>query len=226
MGGSLVSARERAAAKAALAKLLEWHHARPNEVVGAELDFELDLELQAGRARVRGQIDRLERDPEGRGIVIDYKTGRVRSDRPTRRKQSPQLGLYQLAVLNGAVVGPCEPGDPGRRHRIPLQGSAGAALLHLRKGGIRTQEPLGVDADGRTWVHELLEELVTAIASESFPARKQRRLRHLPGPALLPRTSRRRAGRMSPPEPDGYGRGRWSLDDTLGCSARGGPAGR
>ena len=28
------------------------------------------------------------------------------------------------------------------------------------------------DADGRTWVHDLLEELVTAIAAESFPARR------------------------------------------------------
>ena len=162
------SARERAAANSALAKLLAWHDARPHEVVGAELDFELDLELQAGRAKVRGQIDRLERDAEGRGIVIDYKTGRS-APSANDAKQSPQLGLYQLAVLNGAVG--LKPEDPDGSP-VPLEGSAGAALLHLRKGGIRNQDPLVVDEDGRTWVHELLEELVTAVASESFPARK------------------------------------------------------
>jgi RecB family exonuclease len=176
------STRERAAAQEALAKLLAWHGGRSNEVVGAELDFDLELELSAGRAHIRGQIDRLERDADGKGIVVDYKTGR---SAPTfaDARDSPQLGLYQLAVMSGVVAGPSgledldDPGSqdgPGsqREPRLPFEGSAGAALLHLRKGGIREQPALEVDEAGRTWVHELLEELVTAIASESFPARR------------------------------------------------------
>jgi superfamily I DNA/RNA helicase/RecB family exonuclease len=160
------SARERAAAREALSKLLEWHRARPNTVVGVELDFDLELQLRAGPARIRGQLDRLERDSEGRGLVIDYKTGR---QPPSRRdaQESPQLGLYQLAVIQGAVGGPA-----GDRLGALLDGTAGAALLHLRKGGVREQPALTVDPDGRTWVHELLEGLVAAIASESFPARR------------------------------------------------------
>ncbi len=156
------SARERSAARDVLMGLLAWHQARPTEVVGAELDFDLELELTAGRARVRGQIDRLERDGEGRGVVIDYKTGKTP---PTGADAaaSPQLGLYQLAVLSGAV---------STVDNVSLEGSAGAALLHVRKGITREQPPLTPDADGRTWVHDLLEELVTAIASESFPARR------------------------------------------------------
>jgi superfamily I DNA/RNA helicase/RecB family exonuclease len=158
------SARERAAAKKALEKLLAWHSGRSTTVVGAELDFELELALAAGRARIRGQIDRLERDSDGRGFVIDYKTSRQPPSRKTA-EESPQLGLYQLAVMQGAVAGP---GDEAPS----LQGTGGAALLPLRKGGPQEQPPLVSDGQGRTWVHGLLEELVAAVASESFPARR------------------------------------------------------
>ena len=109
-------------------------------------------------------------------MVIDYKTGK---SAPTGSEavNSPQLGLYQLAVMNGAVGRRPEPemsADPEDPAAVApeLNGSAGAALLHLRKGVTRNQPPLTVEADGRTWVHDLLEDLVTAIASESFPARR------------------------------------------------------
>jgi RecB family exonuclease len=156
------SLRERAAARAALDRLLQWHTERGNTVIGAELDFDLELALTNGRARIRGQIDRLERDPEGRGVVVDYKTGRTP---PTSEevKQSPQLGLYQLAVMHGAVQAP--------EDESGTNGAGGAALFHLRKGKTQEQPPLEADDDGRTWIHGLLEELVATIASESFPAR-------------------------------------------------------
>jgi superfamily I DNA/RNA helicase/RecB family exonuclease len=160
------SVRERAAARAALERLLQWHADRGNSVIGAELDFSLDLTLTNGRARIRGQIDRLERDPEGRGVVVDYKTGRTP---PTGEevKMSPQLGLYQLAVLHGAV----EPPEGAAPEDSATEGVGGASLFHLRKGKIQDQPPLIVEDDGRTWIHGLLEELVATIASESFPAR-------------------------------------------------------
>ena len=56
----------------------------------------------SGVARVRGQIDLLERDREGRGRVVDYKTGRS-APAAKDAQESPQLGLYQLAVMSGAV---------------------------------------------------------------------------------------------------------------------------
>jgi superfamily I DNA/RNA helicase/RecB family exonuclease len=155
------SVREHAAARAALARLLEWHTGRGNTVIGAELDFDLELELPTGRARIRGQIDRLERDPEGRGVVVDYKTGR---QPPTADEvtQSPQLGLYQLAVEHGAVQTP---------DAAELKGTGGAALFHLRKGKEQEQPQLIIEDDGRTWIHGLLEDLVATIAAERFPAR-------------------------------------------------------
>ena len=159
------SARERAAAQTALQKLLAWHQGQSGTVVGAEVDFDLPLTLRAGRARVRGQIDRLERDAQGAGYVVDYKTGRSALTGEAG-EDSPQLGLYQLAVMEGAVTA----GDEAAP--LELSGSAGAALVPLRAGKPKTQAPLVRDDEGRTWVHDLLEPLVAAIAAEDFPARR------------------------------------------------------
>ena len=71
--------------------------------MGAEVDFDLEVALESGVAG-RGQIDLLERDAEGRGRVVDYKTGRS-APAVKDAQESPQLGLYQLAVMSGAVAG-------------------------------------------------------------------------------------------------------------------------
>jgi superfamily I DNA/RNA helicase/RecB family exonuclease len=167
------SARERATARTVLERLLSWHRERSqgsgNRVVGVEVDFDLELQLEAGRARIRGQIDRLEQDEGGRGYVVDYKTGRS-GPSVADAQSSPQLGLYQLAVLSGAVKG--VQADPGGGTEPRCVEMAGAALFPLRSGAPRTQDALTVDAEGRTWVHDLLEGLVAAIAAEDFPARR------------------------------------------------------
>ena len=49
------------------------------ERVGVELDMQVEL----GRAVLRGRVDRLERDPDGALRVVDLKTG---SSKPTRRR--------------------------------------------------------------------------------------------------------------------------------------------
>jgi RecB family exonuclease len=41
------------------------------QVIGREVNFEFEL----GRARVRGQVDRLELYPDGRVMIVDLKTG-------------------------------------------------------------------------------------------------------------------------------------------------------
>jgi RecB family exonuclease len=161
------AARQRAVAQEVLRRFTTWHTERQAsapgegvEVVGAEVPFE----LQVGRAVVRGQIDRLERDAEGRGIVVDLKTGRSPVS-PKDLPEHPQLGLYQLAVAEGDVGG------------HTFTGTGGGMLLQLRaglKGEAReqTQAPLAPDGHGRTWVHDLLDELVTQVVAEQFPARR------------------------------------------------------
>jgi len=54
--------------------------------------------------RVRGFIDRLDRHPDGSIELIDYKTGRAKSQLDVDR--DPQLTLYALAVREGAIRDP------------------------------------------------------------------------------------------------------------------------
>ena len=156
--------RERQVASEALQRFASWHTSRGGTVVGVEVPFELTV----GRALIKGQIDRLERDEQGRGVVVDYKTGR--SNVPKEElQQHPQLGLYQLAVAEGGVGADLQGEEP-------LAGPGGAFLLQLRSGSKaatpQQQAALEPDEDGRTWVHELLETLVQQVVAEQFPARR------------------------------------------------------
>jgi superfamily I DNA/RNA helicase/RecB family exonuclease len=70
-------------------------------LLGAETSFA----LVTGPARMRGSIDRIEVDPEGRVSVVDLKTGRSMPSEKNDMPAHPQLSAYQLAVEDGAVEG-------------------------------------------------------------------------------------------------------------------------
>jgi len=121
------SRQEKENARAALERFLRWHVLRRGggrEPVGSEHEFDVTLEAGAYAVRVRGSIDRVDGDGEGRAYVVDFKTGR---SRPTAAEvdRHPQLAVYQLAVREGAADGLFG----GRR---PEPG--GAELVHLRQG--------------------------------------------------------------------------------------------
>ncbi|SOD60987.1 Superfamily I DNA or RNA helicase [Streptomyces zhaozhouensis] len=164
------SRREQAEARAALERFLRWHVLRADtgaEPVASERDFEVTLPAGPHEVRIRGVLDRVERDAEGRAYVVDFKTGK---GRPTAEQVThhPQLAVYQLAV----------------RHDESLAGpdveAAGAALVHLRQGAARKdggeslpavqhQEPL---AEASTnWVGELLAEAAGRVLDERFAPR-------------------------------------------------------
>jgi putative RecB family exonuclease len=64
--------------------------------------LELMLEAEVGGVRLRGIIDRLERDADGRLVVTDYKTGRVPSERFEHGKLG---GVHFYAFLCEQVLG-------------------------------------------------------------------------------------------------------------------------
>lgn len=68
------------------------------EVVGTEMT----LEVVRGDLRLRGIIDRLERDPDGSLVVSDYKTGRVPHQ---AQEQSRFGGLHFYAYLCQEALG-------------------------------------------------------------------------------------------------------------------------
>ena len=72
--------------------------------------------MTIGRARIRGQVDRLERDPEGRLVVVDLKTGRTAAK---NTDEHGQLAAYQVAVVAGAFR-TWTVADAGRSWAAPL----------------------------------------------------------------------------------------------------------
>jgi RecB family exonuclease len=74
------------------------------EAEAEELDFELVLDMPGGQPAVfRGQIDRIDRLPSGGIEVIDYKTGRVQSQKSVQ--ESLQLSIYALACRDALSLG-------------------------------------------------------------------------------------------------------------------------
>lgn len=126
------------------------------------LGAEVDLEVTLGRAVLRGRVDRLEADGEGRLRVIDLKTG---STKPTAADlaRHPQLGAYQVAVEEGAFT------EHGNR-------SAGAALLQLGKAAgkattLQLQSPLAAEVEEPQWAHDLLRATAEGMSAGVFTAR-------------------------------------------------------
>jgi putative RecB family exonuclease len=66
------------------------------------MGIELKLEARIGELRLRGIIDRLERDADGRLIVTDYKTGRVPGERQERSKLG---GVHFYAYMCEQLLG-------------------------------------------------------------------------------------------------------------------------
>ncbi|GAB3670964.1 ATP-dependent DNA helicase [Saccharopolyspora tripterygii] len=103
--------------------------------VGVERDLDVTVQGREGGPwlRLRGRVDRLETDADGRPVVIDVKTAKAPVSKGDA-EEHPQLAVYQLAAALGAFGDEDEPG--------------GARLLYVaksdRKGSAteRAQEPL------------------------------------------------------------------------------------
>ncbi|MGW1786521.1 ATP-dependent helicase [Streptomyces sp. NPDC002143] len=160
------STQEKAHARVALERFLQWHvmDRAGRTPVASEHDFDVTLEAGDYEVRVRGQMDRVEADGDGRAYVVDFKTGK---QTPTAREveRHPQLAVYQLAVREGAV-------DEAFDGVRPAPG--GAELVQLRQGAakkdggdtvpkVQAQEAL----EGE-WVGELLATAAGKVLDERF----------------------------------------------------------
>jgi superfamily I DNA/RNA helicase/RecB family exonuclease len=154
--------REREEVRHALDRFLVKHEAAARELVATEVQIRAEVALPDGqRVLLHGYADRLELDAQGRVVVVDLKTGKTT---PTQADiaEHPQLGLYQLAVENGAVEGHAQPG--------------GAELWQLRQevgGGMRVQQQdvQQPASDGVRTIERQLMEASARLRSEEFPAR-------------------------------------------------------
>ncbi|WP_406006877.1 ATP-dependent helicase [Streptomyces sp. NBC_00637] len=163
------SAQEKTHARVALERFLKWHvmDRTGRTPVASEHDFDVTLEAGEYEVRIRGQMDRVEADAEGRAYVVDFKTGK---QTPTTREveRHPQLAVYQLAVREGAVdeafdgVRP----TPGGAELVQLRQSAAK-----RDGGeslpkVQAQEAL--EGAAGEWVGDLLATAAGKVLDERF----------------------------------------------------------
>ncbi|MFF8093967.1 ATP-dependent helicase [Streptomyces sp. NPDC016675] len=163
------SAQEKANARVALERFLKWHvmDRSGRTPVASEHDFDVTLEAGDYEVRIRGQMDRVEADGDGRAYVVDFKTGK---QAPTSAEvaRHPQLAVYQLAVREGAVD---EVFDGTR----PAPG--GAELVQLRQGApvrdggealpkVQAQESL--EGPAGEWVGDLLATAAGKVLDERF----------------------------------------------------------
>lgn len=111
-------------ARDALARLDRWLGGRPGRLIGTEIAFDHTFDLPSARVRFRGAIDRLERDGEGRLLVVDLKAGTSTSPQ-VARSHLLQVGVYQAVVAAGGLDGLAD--------QAPVA-VGGAELVHLRRG--------------------------------------------------------------------------------------------
>ncbi|NEC91986.1 ATP-dependent DNA helicase [Streptomyces sp. SID12501] len=169
------STQEKEHARVALERFLTWHvdSSRTGRTpVASEHDFDVTLGAGDYEVRIRGSMDRVEADGEGRAYVVDFKTGK---QTPTAAEvaRHPQLAVYQLAVREGAV-------DDAFDGVRPEPG--GAELVQLRQGAakkdggetlpkVQAQAPLeggtGTGTEGE-WVGDLLATAAGKVLDERF----------------------------------------------------------
>ncbi|MDN5892563.1 MAG: ATP-dependent helicase [Nocardioides sp.] len=176
--------REREEMRLALVRFLTWHgdDSRERTLLATEQELTAQVDLPDGqKVTLRGFADRLELDADGAVWVIDLKTGKYK---PTGEevKVHPQLGLYQLAVENGAVDRLVEnpPAVPG-----------GAELVQLRHGAhgktnTQSQGRQPENEEGRRPVEVQLMSAVEMIRKEEFPAKSGKHCERCAFTAICP----------------------------------------
>jgi superfamily I DNA/RNA helicase/RecB family exonuclease len=172
-----------------------WHaaneHARHRAMVEAFVDWRAQTRAQltevgvevgvdgvlatsredGGEVRLRGRVDRLERDGAGRLVIVDVKTGKTPVSKDDAQ-QHAQLAMYQLAVAEGMIDAASPGAEPG-----------GARLVYIGKTGAagvteREQDPL-TPAARDEW-RDAVRRAADATTGPQFIARRNDGCTHCP----------------------------------------------
>ncbi|WP_026536128.1 ATP-dependent helicase [Arthrobacter sp. H14] len=127
------------------------------KLLTTETDFAVTIPGPARTALLRGQVDRLEIDDEGRLVIVDLKTGK---STPTKAdlERHGQLAAYQVAVRHGAFD--------------ESSATGGAVLAQLGKTAknvsVQEQEPLDPEND---WATPMIVTAAELMAGHEFESR-------------------------------------------------------
>ncbi|MFI6296355.1 UvrD-helicase domain-containing protein [Nonomuraea sp. NPDC050790] len=159
-GGVWFNRKQRQVAEQMITKFLRWHKENPRELVALEEAF---TAMVGDGVLIKGRVDRVERDSDGRAVIIDLKTG---SSKPKAGDldRHPQLGVYQLAALLGAFA----------RHGMSEPG--GASLVQLGKAGgkndaLEQAQPALADDRDPGWAKDLVDTVAIGMSGPFFQAK-------------------------------------------------------
>ncbi len=140
-----------------LRRYAAWVDARDGlELVDVERSFRVDV---GDDAVLSGRVDRIERDADGRLVILDLKTGST-SAKAEEIEKHPQLGAYQLAVQEDGF------GESAQ--------SGGAALIQI--GGTakdfkyQAQPPIA-DSEDPDWARTLVLDVARRYRGSQFAAK-------------------------------------------------------
>ncbi len=107
-------------------------------LVGAEVRGRIEIPLTDGAFTLSGVADRIERDGDGRYVILDYKTGSARTEKQVRSGLAPQLTLEAAMLRRGGF------------DNVPPGGSVSTLAYVLLKGGAQAGEftPLDFKKEG------------------------------------------------------------------------------
>lgn len=151
-----------------LSAFTAWRASTRHELTEVGTEVGLNGVVAPG-VQVRGRIDRLERDPQGRLVIVDVKTAKSPVTKDDAQ-QHAQLGLYQLAVASGLLADGDEPGG-GRLVYVGKPSAGGGATE-------REQTALA-PGDVAQW-RETVGEAAAATAGPQFTARVNDGCAHCP----------------------------------------------
>lgn len=173
------SENELARHRAMLSTFAQWRAQSRHQLteVGTEIDVTGELGDDGAErpgVRVRGRLDRLERDGEGRLVVVDIKTGKSPVTKDDAQRHA-QLAMYQLAIAEGLVPH----GDtPGGGRLVYLGKTSGGGAVE------RDQDPLTPEAQEQ-W-RETVRGAAAATQGPQFVARINDGCAHCPVRAMCP----------------------------------------
>jgi ATP-dependent helicase/nuclease subunit B len=102
-------------------------------LVAAETKGQIEISLDDGAFTLSGIADRIERDASGGYVILDYKTGSVRTEKQVRTGLAPQLTLEAAMLRQGGF-------------KEVAAGSSVASLAYVAlKGGARAGEFMPID---------------------------------------------------------------------------------
>ncbi|UGT58484.1 ATP-dependent helicase [Nocardia asteroides] len=162
--------------EAMLETFLAWIRNTRGELTQAGVEVPVDCVLPARAegeraVRIRGRIDRLERDAQGRFVIVDVKTGK----NPVSAKSvadHAQLATYQVAAAHGAL-GEDDTAEPG-----------GARLVYVAKPSTKTgateRAQTALDAEGLDTWRDTIHEAAEATRGPGYLAVRNDGCRHCP----------------------------------------------